>query len=342
MTGQEMRNFLQQVGYGYNYYSNVKDYFNLDYWVGCSRHLVYDQNFQGKLETLLPFSTQEIIQNSEWRYGGGVMEGGEIMFDAMPVAEAADFAEDDAMMDEKMMEPEMEEESAANSGMTTTSTQSAPEETGNASTEANNSIELESDAIKENTVFFTSLGWSSTDKVTFTLPQDESKFRVIVLAISKDGRYGFHTDFVSSEKKFDVNIDYPLYIYGTETVDLEVTLYNNDFENISVTNDFNSESWNVDANNLKRVTFSVPSSELPKTFKFTSSNSESNSVAVTPLVKHGLTFKHSRTFMVRYSEVSTQALPEPVQLPSETVLSSAFIRIFSGRIAIGVPCPVIG
>lgn len=327
LTGQEMRNFLQQVGYGYNYYSNVKDYFNLDYWVGCSRHLVYDQNFQGKLETLLPFSTQEIIQNSEWRYGGGVMEGGEIMFDAMPVAEAADFAEDDAMMDEKMMEPEMEEESAANSGMTTTSTQSAPEETGNASTEANNSIELESDAIKENTVFFTSLGWSSTDKVTFTLPQDVSKFRVIVLAISKDGRYGLHTDFVSSEKKFDVNIDYPLYIYGTETVDLEVTLYNNDFENISVTNDFNSESWNVDANNLKRVTFSVPSSELPKTFKFTSSNSESNSVAVTPLVKHGLTFKHSRTFMVRYSEVSTQALPEPIQLPSETVPGSVKMQM---------------
>ena len=321
LTGQEMANFLRQIGYGFNYFSQVKDYFELDYWIGCSRHIIFDKNFEGKLAALLPFDTQDIIKNSDYRYGGG----GEIMMDAMP-----EFAEamDDGAMEEKMEEDApMAGDSATDTSATSSNANESEPETGNASTEANNEIELESKMIKENTVFFTMLGWSSEGKVTFTLPEDVSKFRVSVLAISKDGRYGTHTDFVSSQKKFDVHIDYPLYLYASETVDLEVSLYNNDSENITVTNDFSSDSWFVDANSLKRVTFTVPVSELPKTFAFESSNSESNSVLVNPLVKHGLNFKHSRTYMIREAEQSTQALPPPIKLPSDKVPGSVKMQM---------------
>jgi hypothetical protein len=318
LSASEMRNFLQQVGNSYNYWAEARDYFDLDYWVGCSRHMVYDQNFEGKLAALLPFSTQEIIDASGWRYGGGGFGGGEIMFDDAMVAEAMPEMEEvmaDGAKDDRSMEPMADEETTATSASNDQNS-APPEETGNASTEANNNIDLETEMIKENTVFFTSLGWNSADKVTFTLPDDVSKFRVTVLAISEDGRYGLHTDFVSSQKKFDVNVDTPLYVYGTETVNLDITLYNNDFENITVSNGDNSETWNIDANSLKRISISVPSSDFPKNITFSSSNGESEEVSINPTVKKGLNFRHSATLMVREAEVSIND-PVNIQLPQQ-------------------------
>jgi hypothetical protein len=325
LTGRQMASFLRQVGYNYNYYSDAKDYFGLDYWVGCLPSLIYDSRYEGKLSALLPFSVKNIVEKSNYLYGGGydVMEG-EIMFDAMPMGmpEMEEVADDARAFDEK----DMGGGSVANDTSTTSTSSNAspPEETGNASTEANNNIDLESDMINENTVFFTTLGWSNSDKIKFTLPSDVSKFRVNVIAISKDGKYGMHTDFVSSQKNFDVNIDYPNYVYASETIDLEVNVYNNSSSDISVTNDHSSDSWDVSANNLHRQTFSVPGSDLPKTFKFTSSTGENVEVLVNPTIKNGLNFKHSKTLMIR--QVSTTVMPDPILLPSSTLNGSVLVK----------------
>ena len=326
-TGREMSNFLMQIGYNYTFYNDARDYFELDYWVGCSRHLIFDKKFQGKLEALLPFSSDDIITNSNYKYGGAFARpmDDEIMFDAMP--EAAEFDERDMKGGVVTTAADGGEDSTNSPPAPAPETETEPQDSGDASTEANNDIELESDMIKENTIFFTALGWKSSEKLSFTLPADVSKFRVTVLAISKDGRYGLNTDFVSSQKNFDVTIDHPAYVFASETIDLNVNVFNNTPESITVTNDYNSDSWDVSANTLKRSVFKIKASDLPKIFKFSPSKGDPVSVDVSPEIKHGLNFKHSRTFMLRQADATAQVMPDPILLPESKEPGSVLVNV---------------
>ena len=331
-SAKEMSLFLYQIGSGFNYYDDTREFFGLDYWRGCTRSLIKDKNFKGKFQAILPFLTEDIINNSNFKYGfGDVVEGGEIMFDAMPNPEIAELG------DEKMEERDFADDGAVDDDMATTAAPTAPadapmeddeEKTGDASTEANNDLDVESEMIKENTVFFTSLGWASSKKISFKLPEDVSKFRVSVFAISKDGRYGTHTDFVSSQRKFDVNMNIPLYIYLTETLVLDVNLYNNNSENITITNNYNSETWSIDANSLKRESFYVLATDLPKTFKFTPSQGDAIDIVVNPMIKNGLSFERSRTYMVQsQNDVTVQVMPPAIELPSEKIPGSVLFKM---------------
>ena len=181
--------------------------------------------------------------------------------------------------------------------------------------------------LKENTVLFTTLGWASSKKVSFKLPADVSKFRVSILAISKDGRYGIHTDFISSQKNFDVHINTPSYLYASETVDLEVSLYNNTAQSISVTNDFSYDSWTISPNSLNRQTITIPATELPKTVKFNPSEGDAVDILINPIIKHGLSFEKSKTYIVRSPDLpSTQVMPSSIELPSETLPGSVLLN----------------
>ena len=102
--------------------------------------------------------------------------------------------------------------------------------------------------IKKDNVFYISLS-KNTEKITesFKLPNNVSKFRVYIISFTKNGIYGINSSEIKSEKKFQVDMNIPLYLYKNEGMKLNLNLRNNYNEKrkINITME-KSQNINVD------------------------------------------------------------------------------------------------
>ena len=322
LSGRNLATFYSNVGGEYKNYDDAREFFDLDYYSTSCFQNVRQEEEAGKMEYLTPFQASQVIKDAGWKYGGGGGGRGDMMF-----AEAE-------MMEDKAMPMAGEEEDGAE-GVTTTATSAAPndsatstdsdekEEKPSASDEAKNDIDLESEASEDNTVFFSKLGWNTEDKVSFKLPSSISKFRVMVFAISSDGRIGVHTDFLETQEPFTAQADVPLYLYSQETLSLSVALYNNMDQTITVTNDFTNESpTSVSARDMTRLNLDIRAADLPVTVTFTSSSGEKSQIKIAPVVKQGLSFRYSKNYKAVQTDSGFEQIGGALVLPQNLITGS--------------------
>lgn len=53
------------------------------------------------------------------------------------------------------------------------------------------------------------------------------KFRVTLVAVSRDGKYGMHTSYVQVQRPFNAVLNYPKFIRQNDQVLLDLILQNN-------------------------------------------------------------------------------------------------------------------
>jgi hypothetical protein len=153
----------------------------------------------------------------------------------------------------------------------------------------------------ENTVFYSSLQQASVigNKIKFKLPKEISKFRISTFAVSKEGVYGYRTDFVNSQKPFSVQIEYPSYIYEFEKIELHVTYFNNQAKSTTVTSEILEKPLVISPNSLYRSKLMVLGTDLPKIFRFKDDVGNVESIKVTPEVRKGIFVDSVQTYLCK-------------------------------------------
>ena len=82
--------------------------------------------------------------------------------------------------------------------------------------------------IQKDTIVYSSIGTKlNRNMLEFMLPQKAGQYRVTVVGISEDGRYGTHTSKLQIEKEFNATLPYPIFIRDTDQIRLTLSLENN-------------------------------------------------------------------------------------------------------------------
>lgn len=312
LSENQIKSYMNNVLSDYTNYDDERVFFDLDYYYGYSKNVLRDKKFKGKLEYLLPHSVKKISENS-YMYEQPEME---MMFDFMPMAEAEfdepmvgnaappleDIRTKGEVMDDDAEEYNDAQDTSIQESATTSASNNSSDENDKSeeSDKGEEDVNIELKDVNENTIFYSYLGWDPSSDLKFNLPDTISKFRVSVFAVSSDGEYGMHTDFIEVSKELVIDASYPQYVYSNETVNVQVSIYNNSFESNSLTNDFDSSTVVIDPSSIQRVAFNIPVSEhLPLKINFTDKNNKVESVTISPEIKTGLSFNSSTSVILK-------------------------------------------
>ena len=81
--------------------------------------------------------------------------------------------------------------------------------------------------LKEDTIFYSALTSNLSDNISFKLPDRVGKFRITIIGITSNGKYGINTSFLQVQKPFNAILDYPDYIRQNDIIRVNLILQNN-------------------------------------------------------------------------------------------------------------------
>ena len=174
--------------------------------------------------------------------------------------------------------------------------------------------------LQEDTIFYSSLGkdFSKTGKVSFLLPDRVGKFRISVVGVTPEGKYGMHTSFVQIQKPFNAVMEYPDYIRQSDVIRLSLILQNNTAQSKTVSIKEFDRMFTLQPNSSKTIPMRMTTETMP--FKFVASDGDSSvPIVVNPTVMNGFLFEKAKTYILKKEDGMVLKNDLTLEVPVNTI-----------------------